>query len=81
MSVGAGGDTLKSQGGQCHTQYVPLHDPDAARTVLPVGNSEGLDSPRRTDCLRLRAAGKLHPAPLSRRAVERIARSRVTLTR
>jgi acyl-homoserine lactone acylase PvdQ len=75
------GNTLKSQGGQCYTQYVPLHEPDAARTVLPIGNSERLDSPHRTDTMELWSTGKLHPAPLSRKAVERIATSRLTLTR
>ena len=63
------GNTLKSQGGQCYTQYVPLHDPDSAQTVLPIGNSERLTSPHRADTMKLWSAGKLHPAPLSRKAV------------
>ncbi len=75
------GATIKSQAGQCYTQYVPLHDPDSARTILPVGNSERLDSPHRTDTTTMWASGRLRPAPLSREAVDKIAASRVTLTR
>ena len=60
---------------------MPLHDPDSARTILPVGNSERLDSPHRADAMTMWAAGRLHPAPLSREAVEKIAESRLTLTR
>ena len=34
------GNTILSQQGQSYTQFVPMHDPDRARTILPIGQSE-----------------------------------------
>jgi len=75
------GSTILSQGGQCYTQYVPLHDADAARTILPIGNSERLGGEHRTDTMKSWAEGRLHPAPLTRKGVEKVAASRTTLVR
>jgi len=73
------GQTIHSQAGQSYTQYVPLHDVDAAMTVMPPGHGERADDPMRDSTYRLWADGKLHPAPLSREAVEKIARRRHVL--
>ncbi len=70
------GQTLKSQAGQSYTQWVPLHDVDSAQTVCPIGHSDRPDSPWRKSTLTLWGEAKLHPAPLSRAAVERIAGGR-----
>ncbi|MBI3948680.1 MAG: penicillin acylase family protein [Armatimonadetes bacterium] len=74
------GGTIRSQAAQSYTQFVPMHDPDQAMSLLPIGQSERPDRPKRTSTLTLWEEGKLHPAPLSRAAVERIATGRVTLT-
>ena len=74
------GGTIKSQAGQSYTQYVPLNDVDSARSLLPPGASELPDSPWRTSSVDLWRKGDLHPAPLSRQAVEKIASSRQVLT-
>jgi len=58
---------------------VPLHDPDSARTICPIGHSDRPDSPYRTSTMELWGEAGLHPAPLSRAAVERIAQARVRL--
>jgi len=65
--------TIRSQGGQSYTQYVPLHDVDASLSVLPPGHGDRAADPHRTSTMDLWATGKLHPAPLSRKAVEKIA--------
>jgi penicillin amidase len=78
--VNLDGGTIHSQFAQSYTQYVPMHDPDQALSILPVGSSEHPDSPYRRSTLPLWGAGKLHPAPLSRPAVERFARSTQMLT-
>ena len=70
------GGTIWSQAGQSYTQYVPLHDVDAAMSVLPPGHAERADHPDRTSTMKLWESGQLHPAPLSRAAVERIAATR-----
>ncbi|MCI0459751.1 MAG: penicillin acylase family protein [Gemmataceae bacterium] len=75
------GNTILSQAGQSYTQYIPLHDVDAARSLLPPGHSEKVDSPWRTTTRELWAKGDLHPAPLSRKAVEKIARSTTVLAK
>ncbi len=74
------GGTIQSQAAQAYTQFVPMHDPDAAMSILPIGQSERPDSPFRTSTMQLWAAGKLHPAPLSRQAVEKYAGSKITLS-
>ena len=73
------GNTIRSQAAQAYTQYVPLHDVDQARSILPIGQSERIGDPSRQATRDLWAAGELHPAPLSRKAVETIARSRKQL--
>ncbi len=73
------GQTIHCQSAQSYTQWVPLHDIDSARTVCPIGHSDRPDSPYRRSTLELWAAAKLHPAPLSREAVERITVERVEL--
>jgi hypothetical protein len=67
------GQTLHSQFGQSYTQFVPLHDTDSAQTLCPIGHSDRPASPYRTSTMALWGTAKLHPAPLSRAAVERIA--------
>ncbi|MCL4179981.1 MAG: penicillin acylase family protein, partial [Verrucomicrobia bacterium] len=72
------GQTLHSQAAQSYTQWVPLHDPDAAQSICPIGHSDRPDSPYRTSTMSLWAGAQLHPAPLNRAAVERIAKTRFT---
>jgi penicillin amidase len=64
------GGTIACQVSQSYTQWVPMHDPDSARCILPIGQSEWPDDPARTSTLELWATGQLHPAPLSRQHVE-----------
>lgn len=75
------GQTILSQAAQSYTQWVPLHDPDSARTICPIGHSDRPQSPYRTSTLKLWGEAKLHPAPLSRKAVEKIAEQKVWLAR
>ena len=69
------GGTIGCQTAQSYTQWVPMHDPDLAQSLLPIGQSERPDSPSRTSTLALWAAGSLHPAPLSRAKVEKFVES------
>jgi hypothetical protein len=71
--------TIRSQAAQSYTQFVPLHDIDAALSLLPPGHGEQPNDPARTATRALWATGQLHAAPLSREAVERIAVSRSRL--
>ena len=64
------GGTIGCQTAQSYTQWVPMHDPDQAQSILPVGQSEWPDSPSRTSTIALWAEGRLHPAPLSREKVK-----------
>jgi len=73
------GGTIASQASQSYTQWVPMHDPDQAQSILPIGQSERPDSPSRTSTMELWSEGKLHPAPLSRAKVEPLVVSRKTL--
>ena len=66
------GSTVLSQKAQAYTQFVPLHDVDTAQSILPIGTSEHPQSPYRFSTYGDWAQGKLHPAPLSRGAVETI---------
>ena len=75
------GQTIHSQAGQSYTQWVPLHDVDAAQTICPIGHSDRPDSAYRTSTVSLWSAAKLHPAPLSRAAVERHAQQRTVLAK
>ncbi len=73
------GQTIHCQSAQSYTQWVPLHDVDLAETVCPIGHSDRPESRYRARTMELWAAAKLHPAPLSRQAVERITVERTTL--
>ncbi|UCD53116.1 MAG: penicillin acylase family protein [Phycisphaerales bacterium] len=73
------GGTILSQRAQSYTQYVPLDDADKAMALLPVGVSEHPESPYRLSGYELWGHGELRPAPLSRKAVEQIAATRVVL--
>jgi penicillin G amidase len=73
------GATISSQGAEAYVQWVPLNDVDQARSILPPGQSELPGSPTRLANVELWTEGKLHPAPLSRQAVERIAETQTTL--
>jgi penicillin G amidase len=64
------GGTIGCQTAQSYTQWVPMHDTDQALSLLPIGQSEWPDRPTRTSTLAMWGEGKLHPAPLSRAAVE-----------
>ncbi len=56
-----------------------MHDPDRARTILPIGQSEIPGSEGFAHLKDDWAQGKLHPAPLTREAVDEIAKYRITL--
>jgi penicillin amidase len=73
------GNTILSQRAQSYTQFVPVHDPDRALTILPIGSSEIPGRPFYANLMEDWAQGKLHPAPLSRGAVEKIAGKPVIL--
>ena len=74
------GQTLHSQAAQSYTQWVPLDNPDAAQTICPIGHSDRRDSPYRTSTMKLWEKAELHPAPLSRAAVDKIAVTRTVLS-
>ncbi|UCF16489.1 MAG: penicillin acylase family protein [Phycisphaerales bacterium] len=73
------GATVLSQKAQAYTQFVPLHDVDASLSILPIGTSDNPKSPYRFSTYGDWARGRLHPAPLSLEAVEKIAVLRSTL--
>lgn len=73
------GATISSQAAEAYVQWVPLANVDGARSILPPGQSERPDDTTRTVNVENWAAGKLHPAPISREAVDRIATSTRTL--
>ncbi len=73
------GGTIQSQAAEAYTQWVPLDDVDRARSILPPGNGERPGSPQQAVNTGAWVRGELHPAPLSRAAVERIAESREEL--
>jgi acyl-homoserine lactone acylase PvdQ len=75
------GQTIHCQASQSYTQYVPLHDADSAQTICPIGHSDRPDSPFRTSTMNLWGEAKLHAAPLSRSAVEKIAVSTLALAK
>jgi penicillin amidase len=64
------GGTIGCQTSQSYTQWVPMHDPDQAQSILPIGQSEWPGDPARTGTLALWSEGRLHPAPLSREKVK-----------
>ncbi len=65
--------TILSQEGQSYSQWVPLHDIDSAKSILPIGHSEHPNDPFRKSTYDLWSEGEFHPAPISREAVEEIA--------
>lgn len=73
------GGTILSQQAQSYTQFVRLDDADRSMSILPIGQSEQPGSPYRLSTYELWSHGKLHPAPLSRKAVDKLAVSRVPL--
>jgi penicillin amidase len=75
------GQTIHCQSAQSYTQFVPLHDADAAQTICPIGHSDRPDSRFRQSTMALWGEAKLHPAPLSRAAVEKIAVETVALAK
>jgi penicillin G amidase len=66
------GQTILSQASQSYTQWIPLHDVDSAKSLCPIGHSDRPDDPFRTSTMQLWAKGSLHPAPLSRKALNAI---------
>lgn len=64
------GGTILSQAAQSYTQFVPMHNPDEALSMLPIGQSEHPDSPYRTATFDLWAKGELKPAPISRNRIQ-----------
>ena len=75
------GSTINSNASQAYTQFVDLADVDRSRSILPPGQSERFDSKRRTSTIELWEQGRLHPAPLSRAAVEKITVEKMTVER
>ena len=73
------GATVFSQAAQAYVQWVPLAAVDTAQSLLPPGSSERPDDPMRTVNVEGWAKGELHPAPISREAVERFAKDGKTL--
>jgi penicillin G amidase len=75
------GGTISCQTSQSYTQWVPMHDPDLAESLLPIGLSEHADHSSRTSTLKLWGDGGLHPAPLSKAKIEAIGVTRQMLDR
>ncbi len=75
------GGTILSQVAQSYTQFVRLDDADRSMSILPIGQSEHPDSPCRLSNYELWGQGQLHPAPLSRKAVDKLAVSETVLNR
>jgi penicillin amidase len=73
------GQTIHCQSSQSYTQWVPLDDVDSAQTICPIGHSERPSSRYRTSTMDLWGKAQLHPAPLSRAAVEKITAERTKL--
>ncbi|TWT37754.1 Penicillin acylase 2 precursor [Posidoniimonas corsicana] len=73
------GGTIACQTAQSYTQWAPMHDPDLAMSILPIGQSERPGDESRLSTLRLWSEGKLHPAPLSRDKVEALGVTRTEL--
>lgn len=78
LTVNDGG-TIGCQTAQSYTQWVPLDDPDRAQSILPIGQSEHPQAASRLATLNLWAEARLHPAPLSRKAVEALGPARNVL--
>jgi hypothetical protein len=74
------GQTLHSQAAQSYTQWVPLDNVDAAQTICPIGHSDRKEGSYRTSTMKLWERAELHPAPLSRAAVDKIGVTRTVLS-
>ncbi|CAN5797996.1 penicillin acylase family protein [soil metagenome] len=72
--------TIRSDAARAYVQFVRLDDVDASRSLLPQGNTEGPDVEARKATRNLWSRGELHPAPLSRQAIEAIATDRLKLS-
>jgi penicillin G amidase len=77
--VDVDGGTIACQTAQSYTQWVPLHDPDLAQSVLPIGESECPGAKSRMSTWRLWSEGQLHSSPLSRDKVEALGVTTQTL--
>jgi penicillin amidase len=75
------GGTIRSQASQAYTQWVPLDDVDQALSLLPIGQDEHPDSPFRLVHYESWANGELHPAPITREAVEKYANRSLILAK
>jgi len=73
------GGTILSQVAQSYTQFVRLDNADKSMSILPIGQSEHPDSPYRLSNYDLWGQGQLHPAPLARRAVDKLVESSMVL--
>jgi len=71
--------TLWSQRGECYVQIVDFSDLDKSIAFMPPGNSEIPGSPHQRDQMIYWAEGTLRAAPISRKAVEAIKMSTMTL--
>jgi len=69
------------QPAQSYTHCVPLDDIDSAKAIMPFGQSEQPGSKWRTTNMGNWANSVLHPAPISRKAVEKYAVSLEVLKR
>ena len=72
------GATVLSQRAQSYTQFVPLHNTDESLSILPIGTSDNPRSAYRFSTYSDWSQGRLHPAPLSRSAVDKLAVSQET---
>ncbi|NUQ35134.1 MAG: penicillin acylase family protein [Planctomycetaceae bacterium] len=73
------GGCIGCQRAQSYTHFIPLHDVDSAMSILPIDNGDRFDVETRLCTYKLWEEKKLHPAPLSRKAVEKYVKERVTL--
>ena len=73
------GGTILSQQAQSYTQFVRLDNADQSMSILPIGQSEQPGSPYRLSNYELWGQGKLHPAPLSRKAVDKLTATKTLL--
>ncbi|MEW6236635.1 MAG: penicillin acylase family protein [Candidatus Omnitrophota bacterium] len=69
------GGTIHSQKAQSYTQWVPMNDIDSAKSLLPIGPSERPGDPLRLSAYEMWSKGELHPAPITRQAVEKYAKN------
>jgi penicillin amidase len=72
--------TIWSDRGMAHGCFVDYQDVDDAESITPFGGSEHRDSPHFNDQVGLWRAGQLHPAPITRAAVDAVAESHTVIT-